>query len=73
MRKEKPINLDITSPVWRELRGYMMGLLAAEVEKLKSVDTPDDKTKVIRGSILVLEHLLSIEDKVIKNNQQAFS
>lgn len=73
MRKEKPINLDITSPVWRELRGYMMGLLAAEVEKLKNVDTPDDKTKVIRGSILVLEHLLSIEDKVIKNNQQAFS
>lgn len=73
MKLEKPKTLDITSPVWRELKTYMYGLLEQEIGKLKSIETPDDKTKVIRGSILVLEHLLSIEETVLKNNQQAFS
>lgn len=68
----KPI-INITSNDWVAIKVYISEQLDILYKKLKNPVNDINETQVLRGHILALESLLSIEDHVIKYNQNAAS
>lgn len=71
MSKELP-NIDLGSRTWVELKQYMLREADNQVKMLKNPTRNIDETNVIRGHLLFIDSILGLEDKILKNNKQAF-
>lgn len=69
-RQLPAINLD--SETWVEVKRYLDAKLRIELSKLRNKDTSHDNTQFCRGVIAALEDILSLEDKILEANSEAF-
>lgn len=71
MSRELPA-VQLDSPTWVEIKKYLSGISSSAITQLKNPTKTLEETNVIRGQLLIIDQILGLEDKILKNNQQAF-